>query len=80
MEDELVITPIPSLLEILIFKEEEKGSSLTQTEVEEIKNKIVCIKIERSKRRKLDEKRGFQDLDLDNAWEQWEAYRRNNLL
>jgi len=74
----LVVTPVPALVEVLLFKEREKGSPLTEAEVVEIRDKAVCIALPLSERIAMDEARGYADLDPENAWEQWQEVRRQH--
>lgn len=71
----LVITPVPALVDVLMLKEKEKGSPLTEAEVVEIRDKAVCIALPLSERVKMDEVRGHADLDPDNVWKQWQEIR-----
>ncbi len=73
---ELVITPIPALIDLLSIKEREKGSPLTEAEVLEIRDTAVCIALSRARRIAMDEARGYADLDPGSIWEQWQAVRR----
>ena len=79
MDDELIITPVPALVAILLAKEKEKGTPLTQAEVEEITDKAECIAMPRHARQKVDESRGYEDIDPERAWEQWQEVR-NDLI
>ena len=72
---DLVITPVPALIDILILKEREKGSPLTEAEVADIRDKATCIALPRSDRTAMDIARGYADLDPENAWEQWKQVR-----
>jgi hypothetical protein len=75
MDDEIIITPVPALIAVLIAKEREKGAPLTKEEVEEITEKAECIAMPRYARRKVDESRGYDDIDPERAWEQWQEVR-----
>ena len=75
MEEELIITPIPSLVATLLNKEKKKGSELTREEVEEIRDQLPCIALTPEKRKKVDERRGYDDIDPEWAWEQWREVR-----
>jgi len=77
MDDQLIITPVPALVAVLLAKEKEKGAPLTQTEVEEITDKAECIAMPRHARQKVDESRGYQDIDPERAWEQWQEVRKD---
>lgn len=77
--DTLIITPVPALVAILLAKEKEKGAPLTREEVEKITDKAECIAMPRDVRLELDESRGYQDIDPESAWEQWQEIRLNLL-
>lgn len=49
VEDPLIPTSIPALVVILLNREETKGSPLTREEVEEIRDKAVCVMLPSSK-------------------------------
>ncbi len=73
---ELVMTPVPALVAVLLAKEREKGQPLSREEVEKIRNEAACIAMPRDVREKLDESRGYQDIDPEYAWEQWQEVRK----
>ena len=77
MDDDLIITPVPALVAVLLAKEKEKGSPLTQDEVAEITDKAECIAMPRHARMKVDEARGYDDIDPEQAWEQWQQVRKD---
>jgi hypothetical protein len=70
-DEELVPTPIPALITILVSKEREKGSPLKEGEVLEIRDKAVCIMLPISAKEKMEESRGYPDLNPEYVWEQW---------
>lgn len=76
MEDNLIITPVPALVAVLLAREREKGAPLTREEVEEITDKAECIAMPRHARKKVDEARGYDDIDPEHAWEQWQNVRQ----
>ena len=76
MENELIITPVPALVAVLLAKEREKGALLTREEVEEITDKAHCVAMPRFARKKVDESRGYEDIDPEHAWEQWQEVRQ----
>ena len=74
-EEELVPTPIPALVAILVNKEREKGSPLTESEVLEIRDNAVCMMLPISAKDKMEESRGYPDLSPEYVWEQWQEAR-----
>lgn len=75
MDDEVIITPIPSLVATLLNKEQEKGAPLTREEVEEIRDQAPAVALTPEQRRAVNERRGYDDLDPEQAWEHWQVAR-----
>jgi len=74
-EEEIIITPVPSLVATLLNRERSKGSPLTQSEVEEIRDNVPCIAMTKAQRAAVDDSRGYLDIDPELAWEQWQVAR-----
>lgn len=74
-EEELVPTPVPALIVILLNKEREKGAPLTEAEVIEIRDNAVCMVLPISVKIQMEESRGYPDLDPEYVWEQWQTAR-----
>ncbi len=72
---ELIITHVPALVAVLLAKEKEKGEPLTRAEVEAIRDGAACIAMTRDVREELDDSRGYQDIDPEHAWGQWQEIR-----
>jgi hypothetical protein len=70
-QEPLVITPMPPLVVLLLNLEEAKGAPLTETEVLEARDKAICIALPASKAAAIAQARGYQDIDLDDAWPDW---------
>lgn len=77
MDDDLIITSVPAIVAVLLAKEKEKGSPLTQHEVAEITDKAECIAMPRHARKKVDEARQYEDIDPEQAWELWQQFRQS---
>ena len=73
--DNLVIVPVPSLVAILLNRELQKGSPLTEEEVLAIRDGDECIAMPRDVAERVAEERGYDDIDPENAWEDWKAIR-----
>jgi len=73
-QEELLIIPVPSLVAILLALEKEKASPLTEDEVTAARDKCACIAMPVSVAAKVAEERGYNDLDPENVWEQWQAF------
>lgn len=74
-EEDLVPTPIPALIAILLNKEREKGSPLTEAEVIEIRDNAICMMLPASVKMQMEESRGYPDLNPEYVWEQWQTAR-----
>ena len=55
--------------------EQKKGSPLTEQEVLDIRNKGACIMMRVDHAIALDEKRGYNGIDPERVWEQWQQAR-----
>jgi len=69
--DELVITPMPALCVILLNLEKAGERPLTESAVLAARDAAVCMAVPRSMRDAMDAARGYRDLDLENAWQDW---------
>lgn len=74
-EDTLVPVPIPPLVTLLRRLERQKGSALSEEEVLSASGRAVCMMMSRSRRDRMEAERGFQDIDLDNVWAEWQVIR-----
>ena len=74
-DDPLVLVPIPALVAILLNKEQEKGAPLTEAEVLAIRDNAVCLTIRYSAAAAIVERRGYDDIVPEHAWEEWSAVR-----
>ena len=70
---------IPALIPLLLNKENEKGSPLTEEEVSSIKDSATCIEVARDVAFTMAECRGYFDINPDKCWEEWRAYRSERL-
>ena len=77
MSDGNTLTPnfVPPLAAVLAMSEQKNGSPLTAAEVESIRDKSVCIMMERADVEKLAAARGYVDVNPDNAWADWHRLR-----
>ena len=75
MDDEIIITPMPSLVATLLNRERAKGTALTREEVEEIRDQVPCVALTPDQRAAVDERRGYPDIDPERAWEDWQIAR-----
>jgi hypothetical protein len=72
---ETVLVFIPSLVATLLHSEREKGAPLTESEVAEIRDKASVVAMRPADLPAFEEKRGYQDLDPENCWEEWQLAR-----
>ncbi|WP_420137439.1 hypothetical protein [Sphingomonas sp.] len=78
-DEDLVIMPMPSLVALLLSKEEEKGAPLMETEVLEIRDQADSVATPPDVVAKIAAARGYDDIDPERAWEEWMAIRPNLL-
>lgn len=75
MTDDLVPSFTPALIAILLNRENAKGEPLTEQEVIEIRDSSVAIMVPRSMERALAASRGYDDIDPENVWAEWQRRR-----
>ena len=74
-EEPLVVVFIPPLIDVIRWAEDAKGEPLTEGEVAAIRDEAICITMRQSHAQALESKRGYPDLDPENAWQEWQAIR-----
>lgn len=74
-EEQVVPVPIPALVAILLRAEKLKGTALTEDEVVRIRDDAVCMTMTLEMKWKLEEQRGYPDIDPEDAWNQWQVAR-----
>lgn len=74
-EEALIPVPVPALVTVLLNKENEKGEPLTEQEVLSIRDNAACIMMPVSVIDKMEESRGYPDVDPENVWEHWQQAR-----
>lgn len=67
---------MPALSAVLLSAEDNKGEPLTYDEVIRLRDKAHCIMIRRESVQKLAESRGYDDIDPENCWHDWQVLRR----
>ena len=60
---------------MLLGLEKEKGAPLTEAEVLEARDNCVCMMLPMSQHFALAESRGYEDVDPDDCWNSWLAFR-----
>jgi hypothetical protein len=78
-QEALVPVPIPALGVLLLHLEKRKGSPLSEAEVLEARDKAACIMLPVTAKRAMDEKRGYEDINPENAWSEWQVFRAAGL-
>jgi hypothetical protein len=73
--DPLVAMPIPPLVTLLHERERAKGAPLTEPEVLSIRDDAVSMMVRLSTARIMARDRGFDDIDPENAWVEWQLIR-----
>lgn len=74
-DEKLIPVFIPALGVLLVSMEDKKGSPLTPDEVLAIRNKAAVIMMRASDAHKMDESRGYRDIDPENCWHDWQKLR-----
>ena len=74
-EERLLIVPVPSLVSTLLRAERDKGRSLSRDEVIGVRDRCVCVTVPESVARQMAERRGYEDIDPEHCWEQWQQAR-----
>lgn len=75
-DEPLVPVIMPPLSAILTSAEDKKGSPLTIDEVNDIRDKAPAIMLPQSAQRAMVESRGYEDIDPNNVWYDWQMLRR----
>jgi hypothetical protein len=73
--ERLVPVPIPALAVLLHKLEQHKGSPLTEAEVLAARDKAACIMLPLAAKLEMDKKRGYEDINPENAWTEWVVLR-----
>ena len=73
--EELIFLFMPSLVATLANKEQEKGEPLTEAEVIEIRDACHVVMSPPHAAQKVTEARGYDDIDPENAWLEWQKIR-----
>lgn len=75
-DEELMPVPIPALCVLLTHLEKRKGAPLSREEVLTARDRADCIMLPLSIKQRMDIARGYADIDLENAWQGWLAFRQ----
>lgn len=69
----LVIMPMPSLVSVLLAAYDEKGADLTEAEVLALRDNAESVAVPRDIVPDIVESRGYEDIDPENVWEEWQT-------
>ncbi|BBB69824.1 hypothetical protein UNDYM_5571 [Undibacterium sp. YM2] len=75
-EEQLIPVFIPALIALLVHAEDSKGEPLTHAEVLNIRDYANVMMMEKPHADALDESRGYDDIDPENCWYDWQMCRR----
>ncbi|MEX5411400.1 hypothetical protein [Atlantibacter hermannii] len=71
---------IPALVALLEAKEKETGRELTRDEVESIRDNATAIALPEEIAVDMTNSRGYPDIDPEDVWNAWLAYKKNKYL
>ena len=74
-DDPLVLVFIPALAPLLVRAEQLKGSPLTEEEVLRVRDNAICVRMAAEQAAATQEQRGYQDIDPEDCWAQWQELR-----
>lgn len=66
---------MPSLVSLLLAREQKAARPLTRGEVEQITSNATVVALEHRDAREMERKRGYTDLDPSRVWDQWQIVR-----
>ena len=75
VDEPLVIVPIPPLITLLRAQETAKGAPLSEEEVLAITDSAICMTMRQSHADQMAAKRGYDDIDPENVWDEWVRIR-----
>ncbi|MGN8163280.1 hypothetical protein ACTJKZ_11980 [Pantoea sp. 22096] len=70
---------IPALIPLLLKKENEKGSPLTEEEVISVRDSATCIEVASDIAFTMAECRGYFDINPEKCWDEWRVLRKKGL-
>jgi hypothetical protein len=73
--EDLVAVFVPSLAAILANAEKKKGAPLTESEVVNIRDTSTVMMVRRAVADEMAKGRGFQDLNSEKVWAEWQVLR-----
>ena len=76
MESNLIPVFMPSLVSVLLRKEQEKGSPLSEQETIFIRDNATAVMVPQAEIAGIRERRGYDDIDPEQCWVQWQEVRK----
>ncbi|WP_420113523.1 hypothetical protein [Pseudactinotalea sp.] len=73
--ERLALTFTPPLVALLRSAEQAAGRTLTEVEVLGIRDAATCIALDPSVAEAMTAARGYQDIDPENCWAEWQQVR-----
>jgi hypothetical protein len=71
--EKLIFVPMPTLVSLLLRAEQDKGAPLTEPEVIAIRDGCTCVALPQAVAAGVAKDRGYDDIDPERCWEQWQA-------
>ena len=71
----MTIVFVPALIAVLVAKERDMGRELTHKEVESIRDSATAIELPSDIAEDMAKERGYPDIDPENVWSEWLAYK-----
>jgi len=75
VDEQLVPTFVPALVVLLAHEEHLLGRPLDEDEVLAIRDNAICMMVPRSAVAVVSKSRRYDDIDPQNAWEEWQLIR-----
>jgi hypothetical protein len=75
-DDPVVPVYIPPLVTMLWNLEKRQGDPLSEAQVVAMRDEAVCMTMRRSIAQRMAESRGYDDIDPEDVWHQWQVARR----
>jgi len=76
-EEKTVIVHVPALVAVLLNAENGRGRPLTEAEVLDITETAEAMVVRPQDIPVLVETRGYEDIDPENVWREWQEFRRS---
>jgi hypothetical protein len=77
--EKLIFVPMPTLVSLLLRAERDKGTPLTEPEVVAIRDGCTCVALPEAVAAGVAKDRGYDDIDPERCWEQWQIAREELL-